>query len=493
MSLRNKMAKGVLWSLLEKGGEQFLSFVIFAIVTRFIGPEAYGLVNLSSVYVAFAAIVILGMADGIVNLHLRDDQQLSTLFWAIMGTGFALCALGLVGAPAFAGLLEQPAMIPLIRLFAILPVFQAAAAVPTMIVLADMNFRVFTIRTLLATFISGILGITLAIKGYGPYALIDQQILLYFITNLVIWPSCGWRPKLTFDPTCLRRILAPGLKMTGTTFVTFFEQQAPRLLVGRFLGPIAVGFFAFTTRILQALRDTLVHPLAVVLYPAFSEIQEDLKQQTEILYHVIALTGLCVFPAVCGATITADLYVPLFFGQAWVPAIPVLKLLILSGLPAPFFIILRDFLRAHNKTGLYLKMQCGVVAIGLVAAAIAVPFGLIPLSWTIVILSMFSIPLHILMVRRWTGIDLTDGFLRLLPTLLASIVMMGGVFCLMRLWQTHDHGALRLALAMTLGAMLYVAASFAFQYRRMIEIITFAKRLKSKSPTESIGLSDAEL
>ncbi len=477
MSLRKKMAKGVLWSLLEKGGEQFLSFVIFAIVTRFIGPEAYGLVNLSSVYVAFAAIVILGMADGIVNLRLRDPAQLSTLFWAIMAAGGGLCALGLLGAPAFAALLEQPAMIPLIRLFAILPLFQAAAAVPTMIVLANMDFRVFTIRTLSATFISGILGITLAVQGYGPYALIDQQILLYFITNLVIWPSCGWRPSFQFDAKALRRILAPGLKMTGSTFVTFFEQQAPRLLVGRFLGPTAAGFFAFVTRILQALRDTLVHPLAVVLYPAFAEIQDDLAQQKEILLHVIALTGLFVFPAVCGAAITASLYVPLFFGPAWEPAVPVLQLLILSGLPAPFFIILRDFLRAHNKTGLYLKMQGVLVAIGLIAAAASAPFGLIPLSWTIVAASFLAIPLHIVMVRRWTGIDLTRGFSNLFPTLAASLVMVGGVWALRQSWDPAAHSALHLTACILGGGSLYIAGCFVFQYRQMIQLIDFAKKL----------------
>ncbi len=134
-------------------------------------------------------------------------------------------------------------------------------------------------------------------------------------------------------------------------------------------------------RIRQSMYDVLIHPFAVVLYPAFSNIKDDHQEQKKILGQIIVVTGTLVFPAIAGAAITASMYVPLFFGEAWKPAIPVLQLLLITGGTTPFIIIMRDILRAHNQTGTYLRVQTILVAGNVMLMFFLAPHGLVPLSW----------------------------------------------------------------------------------------------------------------
>ena len=69
MSLRKKMAHGAMWSLVEKAGNQGLSFIVFMFVARFIGPKEYGLANICFVAFSLANLVILGLVDGITARH----------------------------------------------------------------------------------------------------------------------------------------------------------------------------------------------------------------------------------------------------------------------------------------------------------------------------------------------------------------------------------------------------------------------------------------
>ena len=89
MSIRKKMAKGAFWLFLEKGAQQLSSFVVFAVIARMIGPEEYGLVALCAVLISLTINIINGMTDAIVSMHIQDDARLSSLFWLILGGGFA--------------------------------------------------------------------------------------------------------------------------------------------------------------------------------------------------------------------------------------------------------------------------------------------------------------------------------------------------------------------------------------------------------------------
>lgn len=480
MSIRKKMAEGAFWVLLEKLGAQGVSFVVFTIIARFIGPEEYGLVSLCYIYLAIAYTLFSSAVDGVVNLHIKDDLRLSSLFWSVTAGGLILSILCYASAVPFAMAMGQPRLVSLLRWFATLPFLFSLSSVPTVLVTTSMNFRIFTVRTIVATSISGVVGIVMAIKGFGAYAIVAQQMTLYLVINIIIWPGSGWHPRFMFDFKELLGILKPGMKMSGSLVINFFEQMIPRLFIGPFLGPEAVGNFSFVTRICQTLQELIIYPLSIVSYPALSRLLHDTDEQKRILSPLIMLSGGVTFPLVTWAIITAPVYIPLFFGSKWDSAILPMQIYFVVMVCLSLTTILRDCMRAYNRMGAYLKVQAFLTSSGLLAAWILIPHGLAFMMSGLVVVYLFSIPIYIELVVRNAKLQLWQNFLRLWVPLLASVVMAAVLYLFNASSYRPEPLWLRLFVDTVLGGVIYVALYSVFQFRQMSMVVNFLKEELSR-------------
>lgn len=480
MSINKKITSGIFWALLEKLGQQGLSFVVFLILARILGPAQFGLVNLCYVYITISYFLISGATDGIVTLQIRDDRRLSTMFFTVMGLGGTLGAICFLSARPFAVFMKQPEIEPLLHWIALVPPLIAAQAVPYSIVMKSMDFRMFTIRTIIANVAGGATGIIMAFKGFGAYALIAQQIVMYVVTNLVIWPGCKWAPRLMYDRSALKEVMTPGMRTSSSYFLDFFDQQAPRVIIGSIIGVVAVGHYSLVTRIRQATYDVLIHPMTVVLYPAFAEIKDDYEKQQKVLDQIVAIIGALIFPAIAGTAAIAGLFVPVLFGDAWIPAVPVMQLLLFTGAAMPFVIVLRDVLRAHNKTSLYLKVQCVMVAINLALACGLAYFGLVIMSVGYVVMAVLSLLSYIEVLRRSTTINLWPSFIRLLLPIASSGLMALAVLSLERSPWHPANIWLHMGAAVVLGAAVYAGCVLVLMRRETRLLLDMVKKMRNR-------------
>ena len=315
MSLHRKMASGAAWTFLEKIANQGVSFIVFTFVARLIGPEEYGLAGVCFVFFCVGNIVICNLAAGIITLQIRDTCGLSALFWCILGVGCLLTLACLAGAGPIAQYMDMPRLKPVLCWFS--PVFLCLAAsdIPTKLLISNMHFKIIAIRTVSASVVSGVVGVGMAYKGFGAFAIIAQQICFYFVMNIVVWYSVHWRPKFLFDLPLLKRSLFPGFKIAASESISFAEEQLPRLFAAAILGPLAIGYYAFVGRICYAIQSVFCHPVIDVLYPSVARIRNDREEQSNILGHVIWLSGLIVFPILALGAYEAPIYVPLLFGE----------------------------------------------------------------------------------------------------------------------------------------------------------------------------------
>jgi teichuronic acid exporter len=479
MTLRKKMAHGAMWSLLERAANQGISFIVFMFVARLIGPKEYGLANICFVFFSLANLVILGLVDGIISLQINDTRRLSTMFWCIMGVGAALTLASIIGAPGVAALMGEPRLEPLLRWFSLVFLCLSASVVPNKLIYAALDFKIIALRTLTAAVTSGIVGLYLAFQGFGAYAIVAQQITLNFVTNFVVWRNIEWRPSFVFDTSVVGSSLLPGLKMIGADLVAFSEDQIPRLFIGGVLGPIILGYYAFVTRIRYALQDILINPSLAVLYPSLTKIKEDQEEQKLILGDVISLTGFLIFPALgmCGAM--APLYVPLFFGAAWAPAVRVLQIFICGSAALPIFIAMKESLRAHNRVGSYLKVQIPVAGLGLFLTVVLLPRGLEVMATGVVLCSLCSVPVYVLFFKRWLGISLWLSIARLAKPLAAVGVMLGVMHLYRNLPFYPTNSWEQLFSSIALGGVAYLATCFLVQYREMMKMVSFVRKLRS--------------
>ena len=81
MSLKQKTVKGIVWSFLEKWCNQLVSTTVFLVLARLLGPEAFGLTALASVFLAFMTTFLQqGFAEAIIQREKLDPEHLDTAF-----------------------------------------------------------------------------------------------------------------------------------------------------------------------------------------------------------------------------------------------------------------------------------------------------------------------------------------------------------------------------------------------------------------------------
>lgn len=484
MTIQKKMAKGSMWSVIEKGGQQLVSFVLFMIIARLVGPEQYGLAMLCFVILTFSQLLLLGMADGVVSLQLKDDTRLSQLFWIITLTGLLLSYLCFIYAESIANAFNAPDVVSLVKYFSPVPFLMGLTAIPHMLVIQRMDFKIYAIRSLVATTGSGIVGVTLAYYGYGAESIIIQQIVLYILTNLILWFYVGWCPSLACNIQGLKHILRPGINMLGSNILTFIEQQIPRLFIGRYLGATNVGYFSFAFRMRFALQEILIAPALITLFPVLSQIKTNKDLQDEILENIFFLVGLFVFPIVILAALTAPLYVPLLFGDKWVDAVPLLQIFLSLGIFAPFLTISIVIFRSYNKVNLLIRLQFVIVFVFIVAAYYSSHHSLMAVGMVVFTISVLRIPAYFYLIKRTT--ELSIGiYLKAMFKSIISTVIMGILVYLYINYFSVDMLFLDLILALIIGAVVYLCASFALQGARILISIKQLKVLLIKVKTNN--------
>lgn len=491
MGLRRKMATGAVWRFLDLGLQQLSALLVFAVIARLIGPEEYGLVSMCYIFLALASAFITGLVDPIISLQIKDDLRLSTLFWTVLalGAGLSLLTFGLAGP--FALLMGDGRLTPMLQVFAALPVLVAAYLVPASLLVASLDFRAYTIRTFISTLLGGAVGIGMALKGYGAYALFGQQLVLYLVTNAVVWATSDWRPKRLYSLEALRASINLGLSQSGSSFVQFFVQNTPRMMIGFFCGPAAAGQLVFVMRLRHVLNDCLMYPIISVIHPAFSSIQDRLEEQSRILDDVMALCGFLVFPFIALAAAMAPVYIPLFFGSAWTDTVPLLLFYFISAVSVTGVNILGDLMRAHKQIPAFFRMQ---IILAVVWVSISAPLarqGVRALLLGDLFFGLASLIVYERLLARCTGLNLARSLGLLLPPLVASACAAGAAhgFLASGLWEQQP--IWRLAGGCLAGSSVFLGLYCAIERKRLASIIAFVKAWRgrgSQSPeTDQAG------
>jgi PST family polysaccharide transporter len=479
MSLHKKMVHGAFWSLLEKGGQQGLSLIVFLVLARLLGPEEYGLANLCFIFFTLTYMVTTGLVDGIVSHQIDDDLQLSSLFWGILVIGLGITILCLLIAEPLSVFMAEPKLKMLLIWFSVVPLLVALPAVPNLLLLKELAFKVYAIRAIVATFIGGVVGIYMAEKNYGAYAIIGQQIALYIVTNLIIWRAIAWRPRMIFDRFAFLEAIKPGLSVTGFNSLGFLDGQAPRFFIGKILGAEALGYFALAIRLRFSLSEILVTSPLAALYPALAKLRNDLPQQKSIAEALIFLSGLIVFPILAIAVSTSSQYVPLLFGAKWIPVVPVLQIYITGAACLPSLIIMQYLLRANGQMMVYFRSSAFFIAANLMMGLLLFHRnGLIWMACGIFSVTLVSIPYFIFLLHRKMNINLATGTSKLIWPILGSIFG----FSVIKIYQSSaiiaQNPYVALFVSCILGVTVYAIFCAIFQYKEIKNMFDKIKKIR---------------
>jgi len=198
--LKAKVVRGVGWSTVKTWGTKLVTFLVYPILARLLGPEVYGVVALAGVYLALLDI-FSDVSFGAAVEQRRDlePEHLDSIFWAFLALGVFLTLGTIVAAPLTAKFFDEPELTPVVRWLSLGFMLRMICGVQTSLLRRGLRIKELAARDLASVGAGSAVGITLALNGFGVWSLVAQRLVSQSVVVLLLWHVSDWRPRRRFS------------------------------------------------------------------------------------------------------------------------------------------------------------------------------------------------------------------------------------------------------------------------------------------------------
>jgi PST family polysaccharide transporter len=424
MSLRKKAAKGVVWSVIHRWGRAAVSTITFIILARLLPPEAFGLVALATIFTAFIEIFLdSGFSAAIVQRSDLEPEHLDTAFWTSVFTGTLLTIAGIALSGVMASFFGEPELAPILIWLSLSFAVIALSSTQVAILQRRLAFKNLAARSLVATVVGGIVGVGMALAGYGVWSLVGQNLAKSLAAVIVLWRASSWRPKFNFSWKHFKELIGFGVSMLGNKILLFFNRRSDDFLIGYFLGPTLLGYYTIGYRLLLVLIRLVTGITNAVAFPTFSRIQHQPERMRRAFYKVTQYTSLLAIPAFIGMAVLAPELVNTFFGEKWAPSIPVMQILAFIGILQSLLFFNGSIFKASGKPSWYFGIMLLTSVFTVIGFLIAVRWGIVAVAASFVIVSYLVAPVSFIAMRKLIHLDFRTYLRQFVAPLSASLAM----------------------------------------------------------------------
>jgi O-antigen/teichoic acid export membrane protein len=398
VGLRSKVIKGGALMVVRQALGILLSLIGVLFITRVIGPTEYGLYGVAYGLVSFlGGLGIWGMDVYLLRKTSNPDQQDYDQAFTLLLCISSVFALSLVlGQNIIAQrVLNLPQVAPLLAVMGLtLPL--SLLNLPLTIKLdRDLNFqRVATIE-LVSQVSYYVIALPLANQGAGAWAPVSglwlQQITMVLLTLF----STKLRPRLCWNPSLIREILAYGLSLSFSGWIWQMRSLVSPIIVGRFAGAEAVGFVALAIRLAEmlAFAKSVTWRLAMA---ALAKMENDPARLRRSVEEGMRLQALAVGIPMAGFAVAAPVVLPLVFGKDWTPVLQIFPLIAIGYISNSIFNLHSSVLYLLGKNLEMAWFHAAYVALFAGSAFLLVPhLGMVGYGWAEIAAIASYIVIHI--------------------------------------------------------------------------------------------------
>jgi O-antigen/teichoic acid export membrane protein len=304
------------------------------LLTRLLSPADFGLVSAALVVIGFSLIFSqLGLGPALVQRPILEPRHVSTAFYASTGLGLVFGAAIWLAAPLIAQFFRMDHLVPVVRWLAFIFPLAGTAAVPDSLLQRELRFRLLANRDVLAYAVShGVVGVVLALLGWGVWALVTAQLTQHVIRTAILLAAAP--PLLRAQPTweSFLELMKFGAGLSASRIGVLLGNQADNLVVGRWLGAVALGLYSRAYQLMSVPTALFGDILDKVLFPTMARVQDDQRRLASAYLQGTALIALVTLPAGVVAAVLAPDLIPVAFGSRWEALIPPFQVLALGML-----------------------------------------------------------------------------------------------------------------------------------------------------------------
>lgn len=364
-------------------GSAAITFAVTILLARVLTPADFGLVAAVVALIAvLEAVADVGIGSSIVQRQDVTQDELASLFWAVLAAAGVIYGTLVATAPQLAHVLGMPLLPSVLPIIALNVLLFALLTVPLALIRQRMQFKHAAVVQTIASAVGGSAALALAASGYGYWALVAQSVLSIATRTAGMWIVARWRPRLTFRMSDLAHATAYSGPLIAAVLVNVWARNLDALFIARMAGVTALGHYNLGVRLVGAPMALINAGVRPQLHPLFAAIRDQPDRVREAFRETLAMTMLASFSLAAFLWVAAEPLVLAVWGPTWAPTIGIVRAFAVLAAVQPAGTLSTSLYLTRGATALLLRTSIvNAAALILAMAAGATWFGAAGVAW----------------------------------------------------------------------------------------------------------------
>lgn len=462
-----------IWRFAERCGAQVVQLVVSIVLARLLAPTDYGTVALMNVFISILGIfVTCGLGNALIQKKDADNTDFSSVFYAQMVLCIIIYLLLFISAPFIANFYEIPEMTAMIRVLGLTLIVGGVKNIQTSYVSKTMQFKRFFFATLGGTIGASVVGIGMALIGFGVWALIVQSLFNNIVDTIILWITVKWRPIKAFSFQRLKRLFSYGWKLLVSSLIDTVYNNLRSLLIGKIYSSSDLAYYNKGKSWPDLFVSNVNSSIDSVLLPTMSAAQDNTKTVKAMTRRAIKTSTYVMAPLLMGLAFCGTPLVKLVLTEKWLPLVPFMTIFCITYMFYPVHTANLNAIKAMGRSDLFLKLEIIKKIVGLIALAITAPISVMAMGYSLLFTSVAS-----QIINSWPNKKLLNyGYIEQLKDILPGILLAVAMGCCIYPIQWLGlPDIVTLCIQIPLGALIYICGSKLFKLESFEYLLNIIK------------------
>lgn len=465
---------GLMWKFGERITAQLISLVVSVFLARILAPADYGAVALVMVFITIANVFVSnGFGSALIQKQNVDNLDFSSVLYFNIVISVVLYFVVFITAPIISDFFSMKILSPVLRVLGIRIIVAAINSVQQAYVSRNMLFKRFFVSTLFGTIISGIVGLVMAYKGYGVWALVFQYLVNTIVDTTVLWFTVKWRPVLKFSWTRARILFSYGWKILVSALIDTGYNQLRGLLIGKIYTTEDLAYYNQGDKFPSLIVTNINASITSVLFPALSKSQDSPIRLKGMTRRAIQVSSYIMWPLMIGMGVCANTFIKIVLTEKWMPVVPFIRVFCFSYGLWPIHTANLQAINALGRSDLFLKLEIEKKIIGIVILFLTYKRGPFYIAIGMLLSGIISTFINSWPNRYLLNYSYKEQMKDIIPSLLLSLFM--GI-CIYPIFFCGLPDGITLFAQVFMGIIIYLMLSIVTKHETLRYLLAYVRK-----------------
>lgn len=477
-NMSSKATSGLLWTFLERFGAQCVTLIVSIILARLLDPVVFGTVAIVTVFMEILNVFIdSGLGNALIQKKDADDIDFSSVFYFNIFMCIALYLVLFFLAPLMSRFYGISELTDIIRVMGLSLIVSGVRNIQRAFVSRKLQFKRFFFATIGGTLGAAALGIWMAYRGFGVWALVAQGLFNSVVGTVILWLTVKWRPKRVFSFTRFRGLFSFGWKLLVSDLINTVYNNLRQLIIGKMYTTQSLAMYNRGYMIPNVFVININSAIDSVLFPVMSSAQDDVNMMRAMTRRSIRVSSYIMWPVMMGIAACSTPLVSILLTDKWLPCVPFLIIFCISYAFLPLQTANLNAIKALGRSEIYLKLEIIKKIVGFAILAATMWFGPLVMAASNLLFAVINYLINAFPNRKLLNYSYGQQIMDAAPPMLLSAFMFGIVYCVRFL---DFSNWLTLIIQIPLGVLIYVGGTKLFKLDSFDYILGTVKGLICK-------------